>query len=446
MKKYISALFGNFIVILMASAQSTRPVHWVHGLNGSSTTWNFHKSNFESARRIDGPASYNATNLTNSGVVSYSNTVRSAITPHANAIAIGHSMGGVAVRDIARYDAVNSENTFGGFIAVGAPLTGARILNNISNGSAENFILNGVDDIISGPVTALGLYNFFVAGEPVISSALLIRSIRKGILKFFMTSFDFALNDTNAGNAFGVQTYDDLKENSSYMSGVNGFSGPYKDRLFIYGNESSPIHWRLASSVLKSNDGVPWASNDDEYFVDLAANFRSVYHTQNNLNIATAVFAYSTLNFAVGAAHSYMASRWRMGRDWLDMSESYWAGLIGAHGTSFYAGTIETYENQCDLPQYEECFGNGDDPITVECDDCTMIPVTYPVWIPTQTGSDGLVAVYSQLAEGTPWAVSSDRIYEAVNVNHMEMRGHSNMTTELNNCFGRGDFFGTPVW
>lgn len=446
MKKYILILWGSLAVVSTAAGQSTRPVHWVHGLKGSSTTWNFHKSNFESARRIDGPASYNSTHTTDLGVVSYSNTVRSAIVPHANAIAIGHSMGGVTVRDIARYDAVNTTTTFGGFIAAGAPLAGAKILNSISNGSAENFILNGVDEIVRGPATALGLYNFFVAGEPVISSVLLIKSIRKGILRFFMGSYDFPLNDTNAGNAYGVQTFSDLKENSAYMTDINTFSGPYRDRLLIYGNESSPIHWRLASSTLKSSDGVLWTSGDDEYFVNLASSFRSVYHTQNTMNIGAAIFAYSTLNLGVGAAHTYMASQWRKGRDWLDMSESYWAGLIGAHGTTYYAGTIDTHEDQCDMPQFEECFGNGEDPVTVDCEDCTVVPVILPVWIPTQTGSDGLVAVYSQLAEGTPWSVSSDRAYQAVNVNHMEMRGHTNMAAELNKCFNRGDFFATPSW
>jgi|GEM_PF-1488162 len=446
MKKYLLCFLGCLVAISMASAQSTRPVHWVHGLNGSSTTWNFHKSYFESARRIDGPASYNSTGLTNLGLVSYSNAVRSAMIPNANAIAIGHSMGGVTVRDIARYDAVNSTTTFGGFIAAGAPLTGAKILNSISNGSAENFILNGVDEIVRGPATALGLYNFFVAGEPVISSVLLIKSIRKGILKFFLSSFDFPLNDTHAGSAFGVQTFDDLKENSAYMNAVNTFSGPYKDRLFIYGNESSPIHWRLASSTLKSGSGASWTSTDDEYLVNLASNFRSIYNTQNTLNIAAAILAYSTFNFGVGAGHTYMASQWRKGRDWLDMSESYWAGLIGAHGTTYYAGMIDTYEDQCDMPRFEECFGNGDDPVTVDCEDCTVVPVTYAVWIPTQTGSDGLVAVYSQLAEGTPWAVASGRTYQAVNVNHMEMRGHTHMTAELSHCFDRLDFFSTPLW
>ena len=446
MRKNIFLFLCGLAISLAAAAQTTRPVHWVHGLRGSSTTWNFHKTNFEAARQIDGPASYNATQTTDLGVVAYSTTVRSSMLPDASAIAIGHSMGGVTVRDIARYDAVHSTTTFGGFIAAGAPLTGARILNNIASGAAENFILTGVDEIVKGPVTALGLYNFFVAGEPIISSALLIKSIRKGILKFFMGSFDFPLNDSNAASAFGVQTYNDLKESSAYMTGINTFSGPYKDRLYIYGNESSPIHWRLASSALKSSNGVLWTTTDDEYFVDLAADFRSVYNTQNTMNIVAAVFAYSTGNFGVGAAHSYMAAQWRAGRDWLDRSESYWAGLIGAHGTSYYAGTIETYEDQCDLPQYEECFGNGEDPVTVECDDCTMVPVTLPVWIPTQTGSDGLVAVYSQLAEGTPWAVDAGRTYQAVNVNHMEMRGHPNMAVELDNCFNRSDFFSTPTW
>lgn len=445
MKKYI-LFYLLHVLALGATAQPTRPVHWVHGLNGSSTSWSSHKAAFEAARRIDGPASYNTTQSTHYGVISYANTVRAAISPDANAIAIGHSMGGVTVREIARYDAVHSTSTFGGFIAAGAPLTGARILNNIANGSAENFILTGIDDMVSGPVTALGLYHFFIAGEPVISSALLIKSIRKGILKFFMGSFDFPLNNANAASAFGAQTYDDLQEGSSYMTDINAFAGPYKNRLYIYGNESSPIHWRLASSAQKSADGATWTSADDTYFVDLAADFRSVYHTQNNLNIAAAVFAYTTLNFAAGAAHTYMAAQWRKGRNWLDLSESYWAGLIGAQGTTYYAGTIDTYENQCDLPQYEECFGNGDDPVTVECDDCTLIPVTLPVWLPTQTGSDGLVAVYAQLAEGTPWAVSTDRAYEAVNVNHMEMRGHTQMTAAINWAFNRSDFFKTDPW
>lgn len=130
----------------------------------------------------------------------------------------------------------------------------------------------------------------------------------------------------------------------------------------------------------------------------------------------------------------------------MDMSESCWAGLIGAHGTLYWAGTIETYEDQCKMPQYEQCFGNGEDPITVDCEDCTMVPVTRAIMIPTLIGSDGLVAIYSQLAEGSTWSVSLDRNYEAVNVNHIEMRGHTNMTAQLSNCFNRLNFFKTDPW
>lgn len=69
-----------------------------------------------------------------------------------------------------------------------------------------------------------------------------------------------------------------------------------------------------------------------------------------------------------------------------------------------------------------------------------------PYYVSVQAGSDGLVPIYSQQGTGTNWLVGSDRLLEAINVNHMEMRGHTNMTAQFNKAFNRTDFFRTPVW
>jgi hypothetical protein len=56
-----------------------------------------------------------------------------------------------------------------------------------------------------------------------------------------------------------------------------------------------------------------------------------------------------------------------------------------------------------------------------------------------QGGSNGLVAAPSQRAEWTQWQVGGGDLYEATSVNHIEMRGHPNMTAQFRNIFGRTD-------
>lgn len=257
------------------------------------------------------------------------------------------------------------------------------------------------------------------------------------------------LTEASAKSYYGDNTYTDLREGSTYISNINSFSGTLKQRLYIVGNESSPIHWRLASSMERAIATEPWITDEDMRFVNIANTYRTHYHNQNNINATLSIIDYATLNFGGGALHHWRSKQWQRGRDWFDMSESYWANLIGAQSTSVVGGTVESYELICTTLPPPECVALGlDDPENPgrSCQSCTLQLMNVPYYVPVQTGSDGLVAAYSQKAEGTPWTVTSDRIYEAMNVNHMEMRGHTNMTNQLELCFARADFFSTPPW
>lgn len=149
--KSLRIYIGISILMLFSfslfSQSAIRPVHWVHGMGSNGGLWDDYRTLFQTQRRIDATSSTNANYATNAGVVAMSNDIRAVITDNANGIVFGHSMGGVALREVARFDAVNSTNNFGGFITAGSPLIGAKIFNSIASGLAESSILNGVDQL-----------------------------------------------------------------------------------------------------------------------------------------------------------------------------------------------------------------------------------------------------------------------------------------------------------
>jgi hypothetical protein len=78
------------------------------------------------------------------------------------------------------------------------------------------------------------------------------------------------------------------------------------------------------------------------------------------------------------------------------------------------------------LERYNQCLSS-----------CNNRLVTREIRIPIQQGSDGTVAAYSALAQDTPWEVPATEQYQVEGCNHMEMRGHPNMTVQLERVFDR---------
>ena len=114
---------------LLTVAQS-RNVDWIPGLGGSVTTWEDVDNAYVNLRNIpvrrrDG---FNTTN----GIPAFASQVQ-GVTGGANTIAIGHSLGGAAIRQI---DLWNS-NHWAGVITASSPLAGANIAVASQNGTAQ---------------------------------------------------------------------------------------------------------------------------------------------------------------------------------------------------------------------------------------------------------------------------------------------------------------------
>ncbi|TAF93565.1 MAG: hypothetical protein EAZ32_18205 [Cytophagia bacterium] len=414
----------NYIVIAFLSFGSAfaqqKGVSWVHGLNSNDTFWANSRALFEAERgQINALNSNNFSYGTRNGVDNFANQVP------GNQIGIGHSMGGLAVRQATR----RPNGAFEGIIACGAPLRGAKIMNSFQSGAVDNTITSGGWTMVRGPSAQFGFASYIIAG--VAANAL--------IPAWFNI---FGTNWVNYNDQYGAQTVTDLAENSNYMNAINGDGSEKPVRAYIWGNENSPVHWRVLSSTSRYNSNQNWQPDDDTQWVDVANTFADVYFASFVVNSAAAVASAVSLNLGGLAYFTWVAFEWKAGSDYIrGQSESDWAWLIGAdqnyvNNTFTYTEFVCTYQHY-----YNECYQIGlNNPQAGQvCRDACWQPVSYTYRYAVQAGSDGMVSGPSQRAEWTQWQVTNNDLYEAVGVNHMEMRGHVNMNARFRDVFDRPD-------
>ncbi len=416
------ALIGLSVQPLMGQ----HPVNWVHGLNADAEFWASEQALFIAERRIVGGTNNGYNN--NAGVGAFANNVQNATNTGGNSLAIGHSMGGLAVREVIRQNSA----AYQGIILCGAPLRGARIMNSFQNGSVDEAIENGGWQVVRGPLAHFGIRTYLVGG-------LVANAIVPGLREIF----DF--NYINYNQTYGAPTVDDLAENSGYMQGINTFSSP-TPRVYIWGNENSPVHWRLLASTRRYGNNQNWEDGEDQQLPNTISTVSDVYLAFFITNSVAAVAFAIALDPLHAAYHGWAAFEWKAGWDYLRKnSESDWASLIGAE--SGYVYNVSTYvTNVCSNEYYYGTCGQYQDPIVRQaCQNSCFQTVSYTYSFASQSGSDGQVSGASQRADATQWQVPDADRYEATGVNHIEMRGHTNMTTQFRNVFNRTDpAFNTP--
>jgi hypothetical protein len=235
-----------------------------------------------------------------------------------------------------------------------------------------------------------------------------------------------------------------LSEGSIYINNINNYSGAKPTRAAIWGNENSPVHWRLASSTMRYNSNQNWQANEDENLVNVANAFADIYFAKFVTNATAAVISAISLNAGGFAYSTFVAFEWKAGSDYLrGQSESDWATLIGADQAYLpNSATVTTTQFTCSYQHYyNECSQLGvTNPAAAElCRNACWAPITYTYRYALQGGSDGLVAAPSQRGDYTEWSLGAGDLYEATGVNHAEMRGHTNMSTQFRRIFDRGD-------
>ncbi|MDC9721500.1 MAG: hypothetical protein PSN34_01840 [Urechidicola sp.] len=430
--RYKTVMLITFFFCTLTITAQQRNVNWVHGLDGNASSWQHYNQIFDAERNLNSlRTTYNTDNgITNSAnqVIGSMNTFYGNNNNGANNpqnMGIGHSMGGLMIRDADRITGSGTKK-FGGYITVTSPNYGAPISNSLIDGSVENVAENACNKLADGPLAQL-----FSLPWGIVSN------LATNVLcdKFIDNDLVQNLQGTPVTNA-------DLRVGSSTINAINNYTdntNPNIPRISIWAEENSPVHWRMFSSSVYNND-MTLVNN-----VNSARGIYNGFHVYNtSLGIACAVGGFwNPFCWGASGLYFYRASQWRKGRNWIDDSENIWSSLIKTTRREpetywvnvwvpcAYPPLPELDDTQVKLPPDPDC---GE---WVWKQRTRYISVNYP--------SDGLLPQYTQELQGIP----SGNRYKVSGANHLEVRNMSNspqgdVTKErFDDIFDRGDWFHT---
>lgn len=400
------------IPVLSLNAQD-RNVVWVHGLGGDQSSWAHYEDIFSRERKINSHRkTYNTSSTidytANEVISSVDNILGNGATNSRN-IAIGHSMGGVVIRDVDRL--TGSNKRFGGLITVTAPNYGAPIANSILDGSLEDEAINACNKISAGPIVQSLSLPWNVVGN-----------ITNQILCNYFVDNDLVQN--LQGNP---TINDDLKVGSATINAINAYNTT-TPRICIYAQENSPVHWRMFSSE---------TSDNDTEIVSYVNTARNIYKAYYDYNIGKGIA--NSWNPWLSAMYFNRAAQWKKGVNWIDDSESIWNALIKTTRIETYTYTYRVYTCVSDWPVQ----------VKIIPDECVWVYVTETRRVAVNYPSDGLLPVYSQKLQGLP----GGNYYHVNGANHLEVRNMSNSSQgditkirfdQIWDDRQPGDFFRTP--
>ena len=264
MKRVLILLIGT-VMSFTASAQD-RNVIWQHGLIGSDEFWRDYAADFARERRM---VSTNRTIGSLTGVPVMANDIRNATLGAAGArtIGIGHSMGGVALREI---QARTAPGHVGGIITVGSSLNGAQIANTVGNGQLRAFISDGVNELTKGPARQLFAASYIIARAQ--TRTFTGRQLQEVLLN------EIGLDNLVLAAATN-NTVVDFTTTGNYMNQARQYNVTIP-RVSIYGTEASPVHYRMASSFIGFRD---------TFFPDIFRAARGVYNAYYIKNLVSSI-------------------------------------------------------------------------------------------------------------------------------------------------------------
>ncbi len=398
-------LFILFITLNMVAQQ--RNVTWVHGLDGNKASWFHYEEIFtnelteftnDTSQITDYDTDNGITIAANEVITKmetfYDTNANSPSSNNARNLGIGHSMGGLMIREVDHLKD-GSPKKFGGYITVCTSNYGAPISNAVLDGSLVDAAQNAALHLNAGPMSVfmslpfdLGTYlNTHILANKYIDNDLIYK--RQG---------------TPVANA-------DLRVGSPTIDAINTYTdtqNPNIPRISIWAQENSPVHWRMFSSSQYKNE-------PDTKLPNKVSNARAIYSLNYYLHRSAAVFyitifrhSFSILNPAAG----YKAQQWKRGRNWIDSSENIWSALIKT-------SRVEEQTYWALNTNFGGNIWDGSNPLDFSWEQRTrLVSVNYP--------SDGLLPTYTQIMLNNP---TLNNAYEVSGANHIEVR---NMTVDGN--------------
>jgi len=416
-----------FFFSQIAVSQTARNISWLHGFNGSSNDWIEMEAIFEIERnQITSTSSLRVGYPSNIGLDPASSFVSGFIPFDNSSLVIGHSMGGVVARDVD----LKNVGQIGGIISVGAPNNGAAIANSLINGDVDRLLTYSCKALLAGPSSEIPFVSILIQS---IAPSVICKILRDDLIQPILESQN-------------NQSAIDLAVGSSAITGMAGSTSGIP-QISIWGNERSPVHWRLLSSITEDN-------SNDTYWVSMASDFRSLYNSFFIANTSAAVVGGLAGFFNPGlwiyaGKKAYSASQWKRGVRWFDNSERYWNQLIDCGGDMseeiYVSVQVPSDDYNCawQLEQggpyclaYEACLDYWAERCDQNPEDCWE-EIVLSQFTVTNSRSDGFICEDSQIG---PVAIDE---YEARDANHWEELQHPNVERRIRNCFDRTDEFGT---
>lgn len=324
-----------------------RVVHFVHGLGGSSKSWNLAADSLERIYRLfSNSVDYN--NATNGTLASAAKELNTKIDlfnllPRADTIArrrnllIGHSQGGLVAK--ALDFEINRDSTlyppqFGGIVTFGTPHGGAMLLNNGDPQGqrkwVQSFVREGCEAVTEAKARD------FLARRWVLSAILdlvnasnLPNTITEAACGAFSnTALPLLLNDL----AQPITT--DYNVGSPAVNRLNNYR-TNTPIITFFGDESQPVFFRTLSSFqinMRDLAKNPFGADDDESYVRSANqmmshfNSKSLYHQSKLKSLKNKLLPNRKRIKAVEEALKANRRAFR----WFHKANDQWQIIIGA--------------------------------------------------------------------------------------------------------------------
>jgi hypothetical protein len=446
--KCLLALFLTFWFLSSGFAQ--RNFVMIHGLGGGKKSQAPY-SNLFATRSSNGMPTVNPINFEhnsadgivvaaqNARILAIDLSVGRSATNRANDIGIGHSMGGLTVREMDR-QAINGNipKMFGGFIITGPPIHGSRMPTSFQDGSVHVFFNGLCKEAILDPTLSLVSTVSYLFGAGAFAG--FINTLQGFDTQICDMLFKLVQKDKQF-QAFQTNSINDFSINANYLdnptTGINSFTSATHKVCFM-GNENGPVHWRLFSSFINTpNDGTLHDGSHDQIGVNLMNN---VEDFELVTGITASVLAFGCLfdpgTWVLVPPLSNMGFQFIDGFNWLQQSESQYNNLIGSFGTFNELQTINVFDCYGQRGSLESQYQSGQISMTSYFMQVSALysnpncshQITIPVPVPLNGQSDGVVPLESQ------------RLKDAANfvldgVNHFELRDHPKVTVQYNQLF-----------
>ena len=221
---------------------------------------------------------------------------------------------------------------FGGYITVGTPHHGVKLVNSYQNGNLRDWFDDGCKQIVQDPVNALTAVIVVTTGQAWAGGIL--SSVGSSILGNVVCNVGYNRIEDGLDMFTAPQTLDDLKVGSTTIQ-LQSQSDKY--RINIYGNEESPVHWRFLSSLKEANRPVDIPHNNyvarDGELGQTVNTVQGIFNVVGYASLTYSIIAGIMGNYVHVIPYANLGLQTLQGSAWLNKSESSWNDLIGANDT-----------------------------------------------------------------------------------------------------------------